>query len=776
MVVRPGFEINESTYEWCVRALSLVHEHLGINVKVHDADGKIEAGQIFLFNHFSRFETVIPQYIIHQATGAFCRCVATSGLFEANETFAKFLWSVGAVPTNHPGLLAFLAAEILRGRKVIVFPEGGMVKDRRVVDDQGEVSIFSQSDQAQRKHHRGAAAIALALEVFKKRILLVHEDGDAPRLQRWVDALGLENVDALVAAAHQPTLVVPGNITFYPIRNDDNILRKVASMFGGEIGPAAQEELLIEGNILLKDTDMDVRFGRPIIPGVGWNRWERLVLRRVFDRIDSLQELFALKPDSDRWIERMVSLAMGRRTRILRDKYALEIYACVTVNLSHLASRLIMTLLEQGTTEIEHERFHTLLYVSIKNAQKEPSIHLHRSLTNPERYDGIHKGIWHLFERFLDMATSSELIKILPDKYRFQPKLQQKHSFHEVRLENAIAVYANEIAPVPAACRAIDLAVASNAAGEEKVTLARLLFDDEIRAFEWCLENYSLRRHTHINDQETATENGEPYLLVPDGAREIGVVLVHGFLASPAELRDFGDKLASLGYPVIGVRLRGHGTSPWDLRDRNWDEWLGSVRRGFEIMSAFTDKVCLIGFSTGGALCLRLAAERPKKLTGVVAVAVPVKFRNRNMIFVPVIEGINKLVRWIWSLEGLMPFRPNNSEHPKINYRHMPIRGLFELSQLVDDMRGRLADITCPVAIIQGTEDPIIDPISAEFLLDNIASKETSLHMIPSTRHGILNEDIGDTQELVISFLDTHALPAADVLHCSERKTTDVPR
>ena len=123
-----------------------------------------------------------------------------------------------------------------------------------------------------------------------------------------------------------------------------------------------------------------------------------------------------------------------------------------------------------------------------------------------------------------------------------------------------------------------------------------------------------------------------------------------------------------------------------------------------------------------------------------------------------------------------MPFRPNNSEHPKINYRHMPIRGLFELSQLVDDMRGRLADITCPVAIIQGTEDPIIDPISAEFLLDNIASKETSLHMIPSTRHGILNEDIGDTQELVISFLDTHALPAADVLHCSERKTTDVPR
>jgi esterase/lipase/1-acyl-sn-glycerol-3-phosphate acyltransferase len=767
MNARTEFEINESTYQWCVRAFSLVHSRLGINVKVHDADGKIAAGQIFLFNHFARFETVIPQYIIHEATGAFCRCVAAAELFDGKEAFTKFLWSVGAVPTDHPGLLAFLAAEILRGRKVIVFPEGGMIKDRRVVDDQGEISIFSPSDQAQRKHHRGAAAIALTLEVFKKRILLVHEDGDRPRLQRWVDALGLESIDSLIEAARQRTLVVPGNITFFPIRNDDNILRKAAAMFGREIGPAAHEELLIEGNILLKNTDMDVRFGRPIAPGVGWNWWERRVLQHLFERIDSLQDLFALKPDSDRWIDRMVSMALGRRTRILRDEYARGIYACVTINLSHLASRLILSLLDQGTTEISHESFHGLIYVSIKNAQKEPSIHLHRSLSNPERYNGIHKGVWQLFERFLDMATASDLIEILPDRYRFLPKLQQQHSFHEVRLENAITVYANEIAPVSAASRSVDMAIESNSAANNQ-TMARLLFDDEIRTYEWCQENYSRRQYAHINDQETATEDGEPYLLVPENAGKIGVVLIHGFLASPAELREFGNKLAALGYPVIGVRLAGHGTSPWDLRDRSWDDWLGSVRRGVEIMSAFTDKVCLIGFSTGGALSLRLAAECPEKFIGVAAVSVPVKFRNRNLIFVPIVHGINKLAQWMSSLEGLMPFQPNDSEQPAINYRHIPIRGLFELRRLVDDMRRRLVDVTCPVAVFQGTDDPIIDSKSAELILDKIASKETSLHMIPSSRHGILIEDIGGTQELVISFLLSLASPGANAGACEE--------
>ena len=66
---------------------------------------------------------------------------------------------------------------------------------------------------------------------------------------------------------------------------------------------------------------------------------------------------------------------------------------------------------------------------------------------------------------------------------------------------------------------------------------------------------------------------------------DLGVVLVHGFLASPAELKAFGERLAALGHPVIGVRLSGHGTSPWDLRDRNWQSWLDSVWRGYRIMS-----------------------------------------------------------------------------------------------------------------------------------------------------------------------------------------------
>ena len=88
-------------------------------------------------------------------------------------------------------LRASLAAEILRGRKVVMFPEGSMIKDRRILDSEGKFGIFSSTSKERRKHHRGAAVLALTLDIFKRRILDLHEKGDIQRIGRWVGAVGL---------------------------------------------------------------------------------------------------------------------------------------------------------------------------------------------------------------------------------------------------------------------------------------------------------------------------------------------------------------------------------------------------------------------------------------------------------------------------------------------------------------------------------------------------------------------------------------------------------
>ncbi len=569
----------------------------------------------------------------------------------------------------------------------------------------------------------------------------------------------MDSVETLLVAARKPTLIVPANITFYPIRITDNILRKAAELFGRKLEQRAAEELLIEGNILLKNTDMDIRLGTAIEPLLFLRWWERKAIDQLFLHIISLVDLFALNRRSERWIERIVSFCVGRETKRLRDSYMREIYAGVTINLGHLASRLILTYVENGRTEVHHAEFHRVLYLAIKNVQGEASIHLHRMVRNPEAYEGVEIGRGRGLEEFWSSVVSAGLAEKLSDRYRFLPKLCDEHEFDQVRLENPVLVYANEIAPVADAGRAVEQAIKAAPKIDERA-LAMLRFDDEVKAHAWCQATYSQPRHEKINQAETATESGAPYLLLPKRANGLGVVLVHGFLASPAELRGLGEKLEADGYTVMGVRLAGHGTSPWDLRDRKWEDWLDSVRRGYQIMSAFVERICLVGFSSGGVLSLQLAAEHPDGLVGVAAISAPVKFRNRNLIFVPLVHGANKLTGWMSSFEGVMPFQPYDTEHPDINYRNIPVRGLYELQRMVDALTRRLLDIKSPAMVVQGTEDRVVDPKSAEIIMKGLGSEKKTLHMIDAERHGILNENICDCQETVISFVDS--LSASD--------------
>jgi len=736
----PEHKINEVLYQWCVRAFSLLRNRLGINIKVHDVNGHIKQGQIFLFNHFTRFETIIPQYFIYQATSAYCRCVASHKFFEGNEQFARLLWSCGAVPNNHPGLLAFLAAEILRGRKVIFFPEGKMIKDRYVADSGTKGTPI---------HRQGAAALALVLEIFKKRIISVYEAGETDRLDRWVKALNLPDVAALIAAARQPTLIIPANITFNPIHTSDNILRKAAELFGRDVSEEVKAELLIESNLVFKRTDMDIRFGRAIDPHLVWNPFDGFLLNRVFDRIHSLDELFALNDTASRWVDRILATTMRRKTHWLRNLCMKEMYARVTVNLNHVASRLVLSLLANGHEQIECGRFHRLLYLAFKAIQKHPDIALHRSLTNPDYYDGIHNGTSHLVKQFMNAAAASRLIEVIPANYRLLPALKERPNGGDPRLENVIAVYANEIAPLSAACQAIDRALDDELAASEALC-ARLLFDDELRAFASCLEAYSRPQFASINEQQRANDSGAPYLLGGEEHGKLGIVLVHDFLASPAELRKLGERLAALGHPVLGIRLRGHGTSPWDLRQRSWHEWLSSVSRGVEIMSGLADRVCIIGSGLGASLALLAAADQPAALAGMAAISPSLRFRGRSLALVPIIHRINRLTEWAYAEEGLFPFQSFEPEHPEFTYCHVPVRGLFEVRCLLSELERRLPDVKCPV-LLRDAEGSKADPESIAVIARKLATAKSS------RQQSSLDAKSENSWDAIVSFLRDHS-------------------
>jgi len=744
-------EINKKVYDFCVKAFGTTKKLLKLNIKLHQDgsgnDDTVHQGDIFLFNHFARFETFIPQYLIKEATGAYCRSVAAPEFFEGDERFSQFLYSIGAVPNDLPNLFPFLAREILHDRKLVVFPEGGMVKDKRVVDHKGQYNVFSRSANERRKHHRGSAVIAMALDAFKTALLHDYAEGRYARVEHWAEQLDFDNVENLMMKAVKPTVIVPSHITFYPIRVSDNILHQAARLFNRGINRRFAEELIIEGNLLFKETDMDIRFSKPLIAGDYWRWWEKRMLPNVVHRFESLNELFQLQPKPGHWGGRIHSIGMKVKSNQLRNDYMRSMYESVTVNLSHIAASIVLKLYQQGLRRINCARLHKMLYLSIKLLQKS-EYQLHRSLCNPEEYGAIiNKGSSRL-DQFLKTARNMNLLHVEQGEYVLDQKLIEDFEIDEVRTENLINVYANEITPLSKVTRIIDNAMAR----VDKVdmrALADYRFNDQILACEWDRKKFQRPRYEAINTQQTQTTDPNWYFLKSRQKSASAVLLIHGFLSGPGELRSLGERLHADGHHVLGVRLKGHGTSPWDLRSRNWLDWVASVERGYDIIKAFSQSVHVIGFSTGGLLALNHAANHPnKRIKSVTSISAPVHFKNKNMIFVPLLHHANKLVSWVTS-EGLVPFRPNEPENPEVNYQHIPIRALYQLQQFIDHLTGDSVTINADVYLYQSDRDPVVDPASIKTLDKLIVAEHKSLITLQSDQHGVIYHNIDEVQQKI---------------------------
>ncbi len=744
-------DIDTRLYKRSVKAFSTVKNMLRVKMKLH-ADTQVQQGDIFLFNHFSRFETFIPQFLIFEQTGAYSCAIASSEFFKEDTVLSRYLKTVGVFPHNHQRLFPLLAAQVLRGRKVIIFPEGGMVKDRRVMDNQGHYNIYSRITGERRKQHTGAAVLAQGIEAFKATIRNAYAARDHAQLSRWKEELQFDSLDELLLSALKPTLIIPANITFYPIRSSDNLLLTGVELFSDNLSFRQTEELLVEGNIMLKNTDMDIRMGKPIDPHAVWHWWNRYLLELVASELKGLDEVFSLHLSPKNWKQKLLGAYFQKSADATRDQYMREIYANVTVNLSHLAATLIMYCLENGQQHITHQAFFNSLYIAVKRLQDNTRINLHRSLLNPYEYSDLTSGTNKRFEQFLCVAKQAELISEEDCCYHFLPKLQQEFQFDNIRLENLIAVYNNEVKPITAV-RDTVIEALTECEKIDPQQLSQWYFDDECRYLGWEQHAYRKPRFDDINSQETAAANPMPFFLQPKNDNGMGVLLIHGLLASPAELRGYGDYLVQQGYTVLGVRLRGHGSSPYALREQTYEGWYSAVQRGFTILKAYTQRIFVIGFSSGGALALKLASENHSQIIGTTAIAIPIKFINPAFMLVSLLHATNQLVDWVSAYEGVKPFIENDQEHPFINYRHIPIKSLYELRRLIDDMNDCLPLCTSPILIMHGDNDPVVKVKSAYKVMNAITTANKQLKIVHSMQHGILMENIDGTWAIIDEFM-----------------------
>ena len=212
------------------------------------------------------------------------------------------------------------------------------------------------------------------------------------------------------------------------------------------------------------------------------------------------------------------------------------------------------------------------------------------------------------------------------------------------------------------------------------------------------------------------------------GGRPIGVLLSHGFTGSPVSMRPWGEHLAERGYAVEVPRLPGHGTTWQDANTTSWADWYAELTRSFDQLRQQVDAVVLGGLSMGGALVLRLAADRADQVSGVVLVNPALASKRKDLLALPVL----KLV------VGGFPAIGNDIKKPgqdEMAYPKTPLKALHTFVRQWKPLIADLPRVTAPVLMFRSAEDHTVDELSAPIITSGVSSRDVTERVLEDSYH-----------------------------------------
>ena len=690
--------MNRSAYLTTGFAIKTLSRLSKADIAVHGKEN-IPSGQaIFVINHFTRIETLLLPSYISGLTDTPVWSLADASLF--NGGLGKFFDLVGAVSTSDPKRDELIVKSLLTGEASwIIFPEGRMVKTKKIMDN-GKFMIDHPGGMHEPR--TGAAALALTAELYRRYIFELTESSPT---QVWsvLESLKIENLNEIKT---QPTVIVPVNLTYYPIRAMENI-----------------------ASTLAERVDLDVRFGKPIeIEPFLDPKWLKESMFR-----DGLEGYFL----SDELKKKMRAPAYK-----IMQRYMGDIYGLTTVNHEHLYASLLRMYPFERIKESDFKRrvFYAASLISNREDYK-GEFFLHKSLQGSQAHL-VTDDRFKKYENFLQLAIEKGVVRKDGDYLvKNRSSLSRPLSYHKGRIDNPIEIMANEVEPL------IRLQKLLRSTGRQPVFLLKLLLIRHLIKQE--LIDYDKACGNYIPSAEKGLAClGRPFLLSAL-RRKRGVVLVHSYLAVPAEVRGLADHLRREGFWVYAPRLPGHGTSSEDLVERKYQEWMEAVERGFVLMSNICDSVILGGVAVGGSIVLNLAARVPE-VAGVFALCPPLSLSDYSTNFMPAVDVWNRMLNKMKG-EGKKRFLDFSHGNPHVNYIKNPVAGVNEVGKFLDFAKKQYGTIQQPTLVIQADKNPIVDPEGSRKIYEMIESDQKEYCLLSFDRHILVHGKRADMVQRKIS-------------------------
>lgn len=698
--------MNRFAYRTTGLAIKMLSSLSKAKINIHGKENIPEGSIIFVINHFTRIETLLLPYHINKLTGMPVWSLAAYELFKG--ALGILLDKIGAVSTKDPDRDLLIVKSLLTGEAMwIFFPEGLMVKSKKIID-KGRFMITSAGEK--RPPHTGAATLALRTEFYRQRLLKMSESvsDEARRL------MDLFQIDSLESVLEKKTYIVPINITYYPIRTRENILSNLAVNLVEDIPERMVEEIMTEGTMLLSGVDVDMRFGEPIEIK---EYLKHSVIKRdisATSRINFNDPIPSIK-------------RMRKEAQNIMQRYMSAIYNMTTVNHDHLFASMLRMI---PFKKIKAHDLRRRVFLSVTGKFNKNGVFFHNTMKENQLHL-LTDDRFNRFKNFSSVAIESGFVK---EKEEMLVKNTAKISFdfHRIRIDNPVEVIANEVEPLTSLQRRIRR-LAREPGFWIRHKIARRLMKKAILEFEEDYKTY------YIEGESKKKDIGMPFL-IKGSSREMGVVLLHGYMAAPLEVKELANYLGRRGFWVYVPRIKGHGTSPEDLATRKYTDWMESVDEGYAVISNLCRRVVAGGFSNGAGLALDLTA-RIEDVEGVFAVCPPLRLKDFSSKFVPALDFWNKFMDKVHVDSGQKEFVENNPENPHINYLRNPISGLRELERLMDSIESKLSTIQTPTLVIQSYGDPVVDQRGSRKVFELLGSEDKSYILFNFDRHGILLGD-----------------------------------
>ena len=707
-------------------SLDTIFKASGTDIRVHGIENVPDQSVLYVINHFTRIETFMVPYIIRKKIKKYPISLADSSFYSGK--MGEFMTKVGAVSTGDPNRDRILVSSLLTDRNpVIIFPEGQMIKDKKLIE-KGKFMVYNMG--IRRPPHTGAAQIALRSQFIREKIRHFHAKGDQTSLASYAAEFKLDAND-FETIMKKDTVIVPVNLTYYPIRARNNAIKKLVSRFVKGMSERFQEELEVEGTMVAEGVDIDMNFGTPI---------------SVRDHLMKNKKIAALISDDNRYAskEEFKNLTVFRKMDIaMMHEYMESIYGMTTVNHDHLLAYLIM---RYPKNRIDENDFKNRAFLTIEKLRRTGITNCHSTLGKKQFYfltDDYHEK----YNNFIETGVAEGLISVKNGVItKHTERFSKLYDFHTIRKDNIFEVLKNEIEPLRELIRGLNRMMMLPPFFIRR-KIRKHFIDLDQRLFEQDYRRY------YIEGESKPEHIGRPFFLKRFFSGK-GVILVHGYMAAPEEIRPLAEFLHKKGYNVYGVRLRGHGTAPEDLAGRKWEKFYDSASRAYIIMKNSVKKIAIGGFSTGAGVALLQAANKPGRYAGVISINAPLKLQNISSKLSSMVVMWNKFISRIRMKKGKMEFVTNTPENPHINYFRNPVSGVNELEKLMKHVEDHLKYVVDPALIIQGSDDPVVNPVSGLEIFERMGTSDKKLIRIYATHHGILRgNEAAEVQKHVNDFL-----------------------